>query len=147
LFLLNIWVEDLSLRDLSDRIQMVSQDHLEQNKVFSLLLDWLMNRLSGSEFAVEDLRKLAVLSAGLLIGEDTRQQALSFFELLGEKAGKQRLRDFMELQLMHFPTEYAHFTKWNEHSSPSKAKNHKNLHDLRAKRKVHKAEEEDVEQS
>lgn len=118
--------------------------------MFSELLDWLMKyKLSGDvAFAFEDLRKIGVLAAGLL----RQQQAQDFFQLCLEQTGKQRLRELMEVTLMHSPVEFADFSKWiDAHPQPSQRSPPRSTplsyHDLRAKRKVHKAEEEDVESS
>lgn len=154
LFLLNTWAEGLTVRDLADRMAHCCADG--DLGVFSPLLDWLTNfKLSGEEgFAFEDLRKIGLLAAGLL----RQQQAQDFFELCLEKTGKQRLREIMEVTLMHSPEEFAYFSKWiDSHPQPSEPSSQSparlesakplSYHDLRAKRKVHKAEEEDVESS
>jgi hypothetical protein len=109
---------------------------------------------------LEDFRKIAVHIAGLFMLKETSESVEQFVELAVQKSGVQRLRDFMEIQLMHYSTEYHHFMKWfdGKHGanklelpainkavpamSPGK-KNHSHLYnEKRAQRKVHKAEEE-----
>jgi hypothetical protein len=111
LYLLNHWVRDFSLRDLIDR---VSTAGVEDEKMFLLLLRWLMtNRLTGTneKWAIEDFRKLALLLAKNLRAEEV----IDFFSQAVELFGKTKVRDFMEIQLMHFQNEYNHFIHWFNH--------------------------------
>jgi len=97
-YLLNYWVKDFTLRDLIDR---VSYSCLSDERYFLHLFTWLMtNKISSNseeKWVVEDFRKLALS----LAKNKKLDIVLEFFTLAVEKFGKIKVRDFMEIQLMH----------------------------------------------
>ena len=97
-YLLNYWVKDFSLRDLIDRVSSAS---VLDVKFFTPLFTWLMTtRLSANseeKWAIKDFRKLALL----LAKNQNLDIVLEFFNQAVEKFGKTKIRDFMEIQLMH----------------------------------------------
>lgn len=59
LYVLNYWIKDFTLRDLIDRVSVVSLD----DKQFLPLFSWLMtSRLNAptQDYSIEDFRKLAL---------------------------------------------------------------------------------------
>lgn len=108
-YLLNYWVKDFTLRDLIDRIASASQ---VDNKYFQYLFSWLMtNKISSNteeKWAIEDFRKLALP----LAKNKLHDVVLEFFTLAVEKFGKVKVRDFMEIQLMHNQNDYNNFIAW-----------------------------------
>jgi len=71
----------------------------------------MTSRLSGNleeKWAIEDFRKLA-----LLLSKNLREEpVIDFFMQSVEKFGINKVRDFMEIQLMHNQTEYNIFIHW-----------------------------------
>ena len=58
LYLLNYWIKDFTLRDLIDRVSVVSLDE----KNFLNLFSWLMTsrlKAPSQDYSIEDFRKLA----------------------------------------------------------------------------------------
>ena len=98
LYLLNYWIRDFSLRDLIDRIAFSS---VMDEKVFLVLFKWLMtsriNCNPDEKWVIEDFRKLALLLAKNLISDSVTD----FFTQSVDKFGITKVRDFMEIQLMH----------------------------------------------
>lgn len=106
-YLLNYWIRDFSLRDLIDRI---ASSSTSDDKVFLHLFKWFMtNKLIPDEkWAIEDFRKLALLLSKNLISDSVTE----FFNKAVEIFGRGKVRDFMEIQLMHNQTEYNIFIHW-----------------------------------
>lgn len=95
--MLNYWIRDFSLRDLIDRVAFAS---VADEKVFTVLFSWLKSTKLNSpdeKWAIEDFRKLALLLSKNLISDTVTD----FFAQSVENFGKTKVRDFMEIQLMH----------------------------------------------
>jgi hypothetical protein len=86
------------LRDLIDRIAFSS---VTDDKVFLVLFKWLMtsriNSNTDEKWAIEDFRKLALLLSKNLISDSVTE----FFTQSVNKFGVTKVKDFMEIQLMH----------------------------------------------
>ncbi len=95
-YLLNYWIRDFSLRDLIDRI---ASSSTSDDKVFLHLFKWFMTNklITDEKWAIEDFRKLALLLSKNLISDSVTE----FFNKAVEIFGRGKVRDFMEIQLMH----------------------------------------------
>ena len=107
-YLMNQWTRELSLRDLADRTQhTLRHGYVPPERSFPHLLGWVMEqRLSEDhgpvEWQLDDFRKLATpLAIGLLKDTADRAIMLRFTDLCIDKFGAKKLREFMEIQLMH----------------------------------------------
>lgn len=63
---------------------------------------------SENKWAIEDFRKIA-----LLLSKHIRETVVQdFFIQAVEKFGDKKVKEFMEIQLMHSPTEFNLFLDW-----------------------------------
>lgn len=97
LYLLNHWVRDFSVRDLVDRI---STACTTDERLFVHLFKWLSTSklADNEEYLIEDFRKIVVFLAKNISSPEIEQLLLT----LVSRQGKERIRDFMEIHLMHF---------------------------------------------
>lgn len=127
-YLCTQWLtKDFSLRDLIDRVAVTS---LANDKFFLVLFTWLMSvRLSASEesWSIEDFRKLALNLAKSLKTETVSE----FFKQAVDKCGRAKVRDFMEIQLMHNQNEYNIFIQWFNNNFEDPAQPHVKMPQLK----------------
>ena len=111
LYLLNHWVKDLTLRDLIDRVSFcsINSDSLHFLTLFQWLMNHSLNAVSTeNKWSIEDFRKIA-----LNLAKHIRESVIQhFFEQAVEKFGSKKIKEFMEIQLMHSPHEFNTFLDW-----------------------------------
>jgi predicted ATPase len=75
------------------------------------LFKWLHSSklADNNEYQVEDFRKVVVYLAKHLSSVPEVEELLV---KLGERQGKDRVRDFMEIHLMHFQQQYNAYINW-----------------------------------
>mmetsp|Transcript_22838 Transcript_22838/g.22090 ORF Transcript_22838/g.22090 Transcript_22838/m.22090 type:complete len:165 (-) Transcript_22838:1806-2300(-) len=107
LYLLNNWSKELSLRDLIDRVGLA----VKETSTFQYLFKWLMNerlQAASEEWSIEDFRKVSVHLAKNIQCIEVKD----FFCQAVEVQGEQKVREFMEIQLMHSQNDYNVFMDW-----------------------------------
>jgi hypothetical protein len=108
-YLLNFWTKDLSLRDLVDRIHhsTILAGNFKAD-VFNVLFSWVVSTKLVNQpdtvWSLEDFRKIASLLASniLSLGNlDNQEMGPQFISLAVTANGSKKVRDFMEIQLIH----------------------------------------------
>lgn len=82
-------------------------------KTFGVCFRWLLNqRLQAStdddKWSIEDLRKISIYLAKNIKAIEVKD----FIQQCGEQFGVKKVREFMEIQLMHSQVEYNSFMDW-----------------------------------
>ena len=110
-YLLNFWTKELSLRDLVDRIHhsaILGMNDETKGDLFNVLFSWLVNTKLINEpdtiWNLEDFRKIASMLAQNIITLKTlesQEMGAQFVTLAVQANGSKKVRDFMEIQLIH----------------------------------------------
>ena len=140
LYLLNFWSKELSYRDLCDRIshcvlsvalpaktnysnfttKLSSEMDSKQIDLFNCLFDWFVKARLFPEkqpedpWEISDLRKIVLpLCQAVIDNRSVRHQVPKDFILRVSKShGEDKLRTFIEVQLIQKPELFARFTDW-----------------------------------
>lgn len=116
--MLNFWTKNLSLRDTIDRIQTTARFASElKDETFNVLFTWIFNlkisphnhdgnQLAVTDWTLEDFRKVASLLAHAVIRQGGSNASAidaiwKFIELAVQRFSPKKVRDFMEIQLIH----------------------------------------------
>lgn len=138
-YLLNFWSKDLSLRDINDRISFcIQQTPYRQQDIFNILFSWIVNQRlqdenASTQWILDDFRKVANLIASNILRSidlnlDDVELGMKFIDIAVNKFSAKKVRDFMEIQLIHDNDVLIRFLDFFDSKYASKLQNIDMLH-------------------